>query len=150
MHIWIKLFLPKFAFLAHINRYHEDCDKSYPCQFCDKSYTNQGALDTHISTCHNNSLLSGPYDTPAPLTCPICGKFFQQKFSLNRHIRLIHENPNPPKVVDDGKHPFKCLTCGKSYKSQSGLTMHSKLKHQHTQYKCKFSSALIYIFHKWI
>ena len=139
-----KLFLPKFAFLAHINRYHEDCDKSYPCQFCDKSYTNQGALDTHISTCHNNSLLSGPYDTPAPLTCPICGKFFQQKFSLNRHIRLIHENPNPPKVVDDGKHPFKCLTCGKSYKSQSGLTMHSKLKHQHTQYKCKFPSPITY------
>ena len=137
-----KLFLPKFAFLAHINRYHEDCDKSYPCQFCDKSYTNQTALDQHISACHNNSLLSGPYDTPAPLTCPICGKFFQQKFSLNRHIRLIHENPNPPKVVDDGKHPFKCLTCGKSYKSQSGLTMHSKLKHQHTQYKCKETTYL--------
>ena len=119
-----KLFLQKFAFLAHIDRYHDDCGKSFPCQFCDKSYTNQNALDQHIGTYHKN-----PH-----LICPLCSKSFPQKFSLRRHIQNVHENSGKG---EDCKHPFKCLTCGKSYKSQSGLTIHSKSKHQNTQYKCK-------------
>merc|ERR1719510_395224 len=119
-----KLFLQKFAFLAHIDRYHDDCGKSFPCQFCDKSYTNQNALDQHIGTYHKN-----PH-----LICPLCSKSFPQKFSLRRHIQNVHENSGKG---EDCKHPFKCLTCGKSYKSQSGLTIHSKSKHQNTQYKCE-------------
>ena len=119
-----KLFLQKFAFLAHIDRYHDDCGKSFPCQFCDKSYTNQAALDQHIGQYHKN-----PH-----LICPLCSKSFPQKFSLRRHIQNVHENSGKG---EDCKHPFKCLTCGKSYKSQSGLTIHSKSKHQNTQYKCK-------------
>ena len=119
-----KLFLQKFAFLAHIDRYHDDCGKSFPCQFCDKSYTNQNALDQHIGTYHYN-----PH-----LIFTLCSKSFPQKFSLRRHIQNVHENSGKG---EDCKHPFKCLTCGKSYKSQSGLTIHSKSKHQNTQYKCK-------------
>ena len=126
-----KLFLQKFAFLAHIDRYHDDCGKSFPCQFCDKSYTNQNALDQHIGTYHKN-----PH-----LICPLCSKSFPQKFSLRRHIQNVHENSGKG---EDCKHPFKCLTCGKSYKSQSGLTIHSKSKHQNTQYKCKlFLSSFV-------
>ena len=128
-----KLFLQKFAFLAHIDRYHDDCGKSFPCQFCDKSYTNQNALDQHIGTYHKN-----PH-----LICPLCSKSFPQKFSLRRHIQNVHENSGKG---EDCKHPFKCLTCGKSYKSQSGLTIHSKSKHQNTQYKCKYSQINFALF----
>ena len=31
-----KLFLQKYNFLAHIERFHDDVGKSFPCQFCDK------------------------------------------------------------------------------------------------------------------
>ena len=118
-----KLFLQKFAFLAHVERYHSDLGNSFPCQHCDKSYTNQKALETHINEYHKN----------AHLMCPFCQKTFPQKFSLRRHVLNVHENAG---TAEDCKNPFKCLTCGKSYKSQSGLTIHSKSKHQNTQYKC--------------
>ncbi len=31
-----KLFLQKYNFLAHIERFHDDVGKSFPCQYCDK------------------------------------------------------------------------------------------------------------------
>jgi hypothetical protein len=31
-----KLFLQKYNFLAHIERFHDNMGKSFPCQFCDK------------------------------------------------------------------------------------------------------------------
>jgi hypothetical protein len=34
-----KLFLQKYNFLAHIERFHDDVGKSFPCQFCDKVRT---------------------------------------------------------------------------------------------------------------
>jgi hypothetical protein len=43
-----KLFLQKFNFLAHIERYHDDVSKSYPCQHCDKVFTIKSALDSHM------------------------------------------------------------------------------------------------------
>jgi len=36
-----KLFLQKYNFLAHIERFHDDVGKSFPCQFCDKVKTIQ-------------------------------------------------------------------------------------------------------------
>ena len=124
-----KLFLQKYNFLAHIERFHDDVGKSFPCQFCDKVFTTKAAIDSHMQQQHKNPLL----------ICPLCQRGFPQKSSLKRHVQKVHEegskiaggNNNPTQET-----PFKCGDCGKCYKSQSGLTIHSKTKHQNTQYKC--------------
>ena len=122
-----KLFLQKYNFLAHIERFHDEVGKSFPCQFCDKVFTTKPALDGHMAQQHKNPLL----------ICPLCQRGFPQKSSLKRHVQKVHEEGskiaggNPGPVT-----PYKCMDCGKCYKSQSGLTIHSKTKHQNTQYKC--------------
>ncbi len=39
-----KLFLQKFFFLAHIDKYHEELGKNYSCQYCDKVSETIGLL----------------------------------------------------------------------------------------------------------
>ena len=119
-----KLFLQKYNFLAHIERFHDDVSKSFPCQHCDKVFTTKPALDGHMQQQHKNPLL----------ICPLCQRGFPQKSSLKRHVEKVHGNGKPG---EEGQAtPYKCLTCGKCYRSQSGLTIHSKTKHQNTNYKC--------------
>jgi len=143
-----KLFLQKFNFLAHIERFHDDVSKSYPCQHCDKVFTTKSALDSHMQEnvslrdeiyllqCKNyelHLLYFLKHKTPL-LICPLCQRGFPQKSSLKRHVQKVHEGIGKS---SNNETAYKCMTCGKCYKSQSGLTIHSKTKHQNTQYKCE-------------
>uniref|UniRef100_A0A3B4A262 C2H2-type domain-containing protein n=1 Tax=Periophthalmus magnuspinnatus TaxID=409849 RepID=A0A3B4A262_9GOBI len=48
-----------------------------------------------------------------PFTCPVCGKTFNRKDSLNNH-RKIHEGET-----------FCCGVCGKHYSDKSNLRRHA-------------------------
>ena len=122
-----KLFLQKYNFLAHIERFHDDIGKSFPCQYCDKVFTNKNALDGHMDQQHKTPLL----------ICPLCQRGFPQSASLKRHVQKVHGDGSKTTTNNNAPEtPYKCMDCGKCYKSQSGLTIHSKTRHQNTQYKC--------------
>jgi len=58
--------------------------------------------------------------------CPYCGKFFQNKSRLERHIRS-----------HTGERPFKCDLCGDRFKQKCHLTAHVK---RHKDLKCPMCS----------
>jgi uncharacterized Zn-finger protein len=124
-----KLFLQKYNFLAHIERFHDEVGKSFSCQFCDKVFTTKAALDGHMQQQHKNPLL----------ICPLCQQSFSQNASLKHHVLKVHGEASRTGggvvvgvcgTVETQETPYKCMDCGKCYKSQSGLTIHSKTKHQ--------------------
>ena len=50
--------------------------------------------------------------------CPHCSKTFRQLYSLNRHIRVVHQ----------GRRPHSC-ECGKTFASREQLNRHRNAKH---------------------
>ncbi|KAG8007147.1 hypothetical protein GBF38_023306 [Nibea albiflora] len=52
------------------------------------------------------------------LKCDICGKDFNKKANLRKHVR-----------VHTGEKPFTCTVCGKAYKQQSNLKTHIRQIH---------------------
>ncbi len=68
------------------------------------------------------------------LKCEECGKEFQKKNKLNRHIRETHSNDKP----------YKCEDCGADFKRNSHLTRHKKLKHteEPKAFKCSIDDCL--------
>ena len=73
---------------------------------------------------HGQGLMN-PYPTamqPFPYQdtkiCPLCGTYFTEKRSLQRHM-LLHS----------GKRPFKCDVCGKDFAQSSNMKRH-RLTHR--------------------
>ena len=58
----------------------------------------------------------------AEIICDICHKKFTNKFSLNRHVKTIHEK----------KEDFACLKCQKNFQE-----MHHLKRHQQKCGKCR-------------
>ena len=53
------------------------------------------------------------------LTCEQCGKTFQKKNKLNRHVKEVHSE----------EKLYQCEVCEAQFKRNSHLTRHKKLKH---------------------
>ena len=62
----------------------------------------------------------------AEIICDICHKKFTNKFSLNRHVKTIHEK----------KEDFTCMKCQKNFKE-----MHHLKRHQQKCGKCRRCGA---------
>ena len=62
----------------------------------------------------------------AEIICDICHKKFTNKFSLNRHVKTIHEK----------KEDFACMKCQKNFKE-----MHHLKRHQQKCGKCRRCGA---------
>ena len=76
---------------------------SFPCDICQKTFTNQGNLNRH-AVVHTGK---------KPFSCSECGKSFNRKDSLDTHM-LLHSEDNP----------FHCKTCSKTYTSRHNLMLH--------------------------
>lgn len=63
-------------------------------------------------------------------TCPFCFIVFVEKFSKDRHVRLVHsekpEKQNESKHMDDESFE-KCTECGKVYRHKISLKRHMKV-----------------------
>jgi len=69
-----------------------------------------------------------------PLTCDQCGKEFQKKNKLNRHVKEAHSD----------EKPYQCEVCDAHFKRNSHLTRHKKLKHSEDpkSFNCTIDSCV--------
>ena len=97
----------KWNLEGHLNKHMGI--KPHSCQKCQKTFTYQGDLKRHTTTCG-----VGPI-----YPCDVCAKLFKSRWYLDAHMNN-HSRPT--------KH--MCTICGKSYIHRRSLHNHTKLKHQ--------------------
>ncbi|KAK4879838.1 hypothetical protein RN001_007984 [Aquatica leii] len=89
--------------------------RSYVCEACGKAYMESGSLRKHFLSKHSGR--------NKPYSCPRCGRGFDLRSTLTRHIR-----------THTGEKPFGCEICHKFYPSKSYLNKH-KMIHLNTRGK---------------
>ena len=87
---------PENASEKNTDKVHEG--KNQKCEFCIKSFFNDGSLKRHINTFHtrtsrNDSKMRNKYK------CHSCVKTFINSYSLKRHISTFH----PRQMKEDSK-----------------------------------------------
>ena len=82
------------------------------CRVCAKAYLSKASLTKHHKETHEH---------PLSYACTYCPKRFNQKMSLNIHLRR-HTN-----------NPLKCNVCSKTFSTQYTLQCHQWRWHAETQ-----------------
>ena len=94
---------------AHVVAMH---DVKLQCFKCGKVFLKKGDLTAHMKT----------HSTAKCHICPECGKEFNVKSYLKRHIDDMHNLK---------EKPFVCTQCGKTFPIQSALNKHMKRIHRY-------------------
>lgn len=103
-----------YARIKHEKNVHEGKERHFLCKHCNKSFTNQNALDYHVQ---KHGLEN------AKETCEVCGYQSSNKGHMKEHKELLHKES-----VGSGLQ-FKCRFCEKTYKVQKCLNRHLREKH---------------------
>ncbi|XP_053685076.1 zinc finger protein 808-like [Sabethes cyaneus] len=115
------------------------------CDICDESVDDFRSLRVHFESVHNEE----PYLVccekklykkyrmiqhlqlhldPNAFQCHICGKNYNSKKILREHVKEIHLEPKPAKIVEK----LKCKTCEKEFYSEGALRTHQQKAHSTT------------------
>ena len=105
--------------------------ESRDCEYCGKTLSSKGNLDTHLKRKHmkdinpdiqadtNADQMEDGDDNNAKIECELgCGKKFKIRKNMKTHVRLTH----------NGKR-FKCDGCDKMFFSQANLERHQDQVH---------------------
>ena len=87
----------------------------YSCTQCDKHYTQQCHLTTHIKSVHDG----------VRYACSLCDFQATRQDGLTHHIQSKHEGVK-----------YACNQCDKQYTQQRDVTRHIKSKHEGVKYTC--------------
>ena len=124
-----KSFLWKADLKRHYLK-HENGDKPFTCPICDKGFTRNNHMQTHLKI-HEGlkpySKKPRPFNDDLqkymviqegdrPFKCSACGKSYDRKTHLARHVR-----------THSGKDNFVCVECNKSFTRKAGLQLHMKI-----------------------
>lgn len=128
-----------FSSERHLRMHVEKHRRKHRCLVCDKEFTTNSSLNTHLSIIHLRSFnyhqchLCGKQFTyrtslnvhlkshnPAQVgKCHICNRKYQTKYQLRRHLWKVHS----------GNSPLTCQYCGKSIKYRHTLEKHIRVFH---------------------
>ena len=86
------------------------------CGICGKAFKKAFNLKQHVRT-HTNE---------KPLKCAHCEKRFNDRSSMNKHVRTVHTDIRP----------HRCLVCGKCFTTNSHLTDHQATHTQQKRFHC--------------
>lgn len=100
--------------------YKHTGQKPFPCNLCNKKYTNKKSLVIHQRT-HTGEL---------PYLCSLCGKRCPSKIALKSHLKCHDGN--------GGGFPAKCDVCGRVFSRKHLMERHKLHKHTNaqTEFKC--------------
>ncbi|KAH8420268.1 hypothetical protein KR009_008372, partial [Drosophila setifemur] len=119
--------------------------KDYNCPHCERKYTTQKYLNTHLRMSHPHPRAFKCNDCPATFDvdraldqhrrkehtefgCQLCDKVFKSSRSLLRHVQ-----------GHSGLRQFKCdyANCGKAFVNQHNLTSHRRVHSEERNYVCE-------------
>ena len=92
------------AMYQHKRRMHQERKMRFFCSFCNKGFADKGGLTKHEYR----------HKGIRPFVCMECGKAFTVKYSLQLHVRNVHEH----------KRPHACPICGKTFALNHCFTYH--------------------------
>ena len=115
----------------------------YACNLCEKQFTTQASLTTHIQSKHEG----------VKYACNQCDYQATRQDSLAKHIQYKHEGvkydcnqwdyqattPSNLTIHIQAKHEgvkHACNQCGKQFTMQKSLTRHIQSKHEGVKYAC--------------
>ncbi|XP_057315107.1 transcription factor Ouib-like [Hydractinia symbiolongicarpus] len=87
------------------------------CHLCGEEFDMVAAVRRHYSDNHPGA---------KPFACDSCGKRFDRKENLSRHVR-----------IHTGDRRYICNYCGKGYTDPSGLKKHVISKHSNINFPCE-------------
>ena len=165
----------------------ENVEKQYPCKDCSKSFNSTTGLFHHHKYIHQKRLEKScafckiTFDSQAAHRihrkefhprkimgniCPICEKTFNSKYTVDKHIKSIHndtkfkckfcektfswiENQRRHiRQVHTDLRPFQCSECQQFFNDSGNLKRHIKSKHLMRRIQCSFEACVKICFDK--
>ena len=139
-----KEFDTRVAMEEHVKTTHTNSNRSYTCQYCNKSFSRSWNFQRHVlihkgekphkcEKCPKAFVLAAHlkihnriHTGEKPYTCEVCSRGFAQLTNLQRHV-LTHT----------GQKPHKCSYCPKGFVSSSDLRRHVRIHTGERPYQCK-------------
>lgn len=75
-----RTFAHKTAVSKHKWQEHNENNKKFKCEQCDKSFVYRGKLDSHMRS----------HTGEKPFSCDACNSTFSQRSNLNAHVKSVH------------------------------------------------------------
>lgn len=108
--------LARHILLMHEKHKMVPCNKTYTCSECSEVLPNKGKYYSHRRM-HRAMVDRFP--------CEVCGREFNKKQNLRRHIYLLHDER---RVIEDPI--YGCQICTRSFREKKNLRRHYKMVHK--------------------
>ena len=155
-----KFFKTSSGLKSHVADVHEK-NGAHACRHCEKTYYNESQLIDH----------ERKHTGLKPFTCDNCGKSYDRKSTLNKHVKIHEPKSEESKekhmcevcfkifsrkrrlkehvsFVHEGEHSNFCEICSKAYSKKESLERHIKDVHEGRErprlYQCETCAAAFY------